>query len=74
MGLFKDFKEDFKDLKEDFSQAVNELVPGSEEPGIRAKIVDKDGNILSQGTRGFLHVSSAAAADRYLNDELQYPR
>lgn len=39
------------------------------EPGIRAKIVDKDGNILPKGTRGFLHVSSPAAADRYLNDE-----
>ena len=38
------------------------------EPGIRAKIVDESGNILPQGKRGFLHVSSPAAADRYLND------
>ncbi len=39
------------------------------EPGIRVKIVDEDGNILAKGKRGFLHVSSCAAADRYLNDE-----
>ena len=39
------------------------------EPGIIAKIVDKDGKILQKGQRGFLHVSSAAAADRYLDDE-----
>ena len=38
------------------------------EPGIRAKIVDENGNILPQGTRGFLHVTSAASADRYLNN------
>lgn len=40
------------------------------EPGIIAKIVDESGNELEQGKRGFLHVSSAAAADRYLDDEL----
>lgn len=39
------------------------------EPGIRAKIVDKDGNPVKQGERGFLQTSSPAAADRYLNDE-----
>lgn len=39
------------------------------EPGIRAKIVDEDGNPVPKGTRGFLHVSSPAAADRYLGDE-----
>ena len=38
------------------------------EPGIIAKIVDENGKIVPKGTRGFLHVSSAAAADRYLND------
>ena len=38
------------------------------EPGIRAKIVDENGNILVRGQRGFLEVSSPAAADRYLND------
>lgn len=38
-------------------------------PGIRAKIVDDKGKELPTGKRGFLHVSSAAAADRYLNDE-----
>lgn len=38
------------------------------EPGILAKIVDEKGNPVPQGTRGYLHVSSAAAADRYLND------
>lgn len=38
------------------------------EPGIRAKIVDENGAILPQGTRGYLQVTSPAAADRYLND------
>jgi len=38
------------------------------EPGIIAKIVDKDGNLVKDGERGFLHVSSAAAADRYLDN------
>jgi len=40
------------------------------EPGVIAKVVDEFGNILPKGTRGFLHVSSAAAADRYLDNEL----
>ena len=40
------------------------------EPGIRAKIVDENGNILPQGHRGYLHITSAAAADRYLNDSI----
>lgn len=39
------------------------------EPGIRAKIVDETGKLLPKGKRGYLHVSSPAAADRYLNDE-----
>ena len=39
------------------------------EPGIRAKIVDNDGNILGIGMRGNLHVSSPASADRYLDNE-----
>lgn len=39
------------------------------EPGIRAKIVDETGTLLPKGKRGYLHVSSPAAADRYLNDE-----
>ena len=38
------------------------------EPGIIAKIVDEYGKEVLQEQRGFLHVSSAAAADRYLND------
>ena len=38
------------------------------EPGIIAKIVDEYGNEVSQGERGYLHISSPAAADRYLND------
>jgi acyl-coenzyme A synthetase/AMP-(fatty) acid ligase len=37
-------------------------------PGIRAKIVDENGNIVLKGTRGNLHVTSPAAADRYLSD------
>ena len=37
-------------------------------PGIRARILDEDGNEVPQGQRGFLQVSSPAAADRYLND------
>lgn len=39
------------------------------EPGIIAKLVDKNGNEVPQGQRGYLHVSSPASADRYLNDE-----
>lgn len=39
------------------------------EPYIKVKIVDKYGNILKKGERGWIHVSSPAAADRYLNDE-----
>lgn len=39
------------------------------EPGIRAKIVDEKGKILPKGERGYLHISSPAAADRYLNDK-----
>ena len=38
------------------------------EPGIIAKLVDENGNVVKKGERGFLHVSSPAAADRYLND------
>ncbi len=38
------------------------------EPGIRAKIVDENGNLVPKGTRGYLHVSSPAAADRYLDN------
>lgn len=38
------------------------------EPGIIARIVDEDGNTVPKGKRGFLEVSSPAAADRYLND------
>ncbi len=37
-------------------------------PFIRVKIVDTDGNPVQRGERGFIHVSSPAAADRYLND------
>jgi len=39
------------------------------EPYIKAKIVDKDGGEVQKGQRGFLHISSPAAADRYLYDE-----
>ncbi len=38
------------------------------EPGIRVKVVGPDGKKLPQGTRGSFHVTSAAAADRYLFD------
>lgn len=38
------------------------------EPGIIAKIVDENGNLVPKGTRGYLHVSSPAAADRYLDN------
>lgn len=38
------------------------------EPGIIAKLVDENGNEVPQGQRGFLHVSSPASADRYLNE------
>lgn len=39
------------------------------EPFVKAKIVDEHGSAVLQGTRGYLHISSPAAADRYLNDE-----
>lgn len=38
-------------------------------PFILAKIVDEKGTIVKRGERGFLHISSPAAADRYLNNE-----
>lgn len=38
------------------------------EPFILAKIVDENGVIVSKGQRGYLQISSPAAADRYLND------
>ncbi len=38
-------------------------------PGVLVKIVDpKTGEIVKKGERGILHISSAASADRYLND------
>ena len=39
------------------------------EPFIKAKIVDENGVIVSKGERGFLHISSPAVADRYLDNE-----
>lgn len=38
------------------------------EPFIKAKIVDERGVCVKPGERGYLHISSPAAADRYLND------
>ena len=38
------------------------------EPFIHAKIVDEKGSVVSKGKRGYLEISSPAAADRYLND------
>lgn len=38
------------------------------EPYIKIKLLDEQGNVVPNGERGFLHVSSPAAADRYLND------
>ena len=40
------------------------------EPFIKAKIVDENGIVVKKGERGFLHISSPAVADRYLNDEV----
>lgn len=40
------------------------------EPSVKAKIVDSNDSLVKQGERGFLHISSPAAADRYLNDSL----
>ena len=40
------------------------------EPFIKAKIVDESGRSVKSGNRGFLHISSPAVADRYLNDEV----
>ena len=38
------------------------------EPFIMARIVDENGESVSKGQRGYLEISSPAAADRYLND------
>ena len=38
-------------------------------PYIKAKIVDELGKDVKCGERGILHISSPAAADRYLNDD-----
>lgn len=38
-------------------------------PYIKAKIVNQDGVLVQKGQRGFLHISSPAAADRYLHDK-----
>ncbi len=40
------------------------------EPFVKAKIVDSNGERVKQGERGFLHISSPAVADRYLNNEI----
>lgn len=37
-------------------------------PFIKAKVVDNCGNTVRPGCRGFLHISSPAAADRYLDN------
>lgn len=39
------------------------------EPFVKAKIVDEKGVVVKKGERGFLHISSPAVADRYLNNE-----
>lgn len=39
------------------------------DPFVKAKIVGEKGILVAKGERGFLHISSPAVADRYLNDE-----
>ena len=39
------------------------------EPFIKVKILNEDGTVVKKGERGYLHISSPAAADRYLDDE-----
>ena len=39
------------------------------EPYIKARLLDANGKPVKKGERGFFHVSSPAAADRYLNNE-----
>jgi long-chain acyl-CoA synthetase len=56
------------------SYLMDELTKSNEtghpvEPGIIAKIVDENNNEVAQGVRGYLHVSSPAAADRYYRNE-----
>ncbi len=56
-----------------FTYFMNEQLKTNEtgiplEPGIYAKIVDDLGYVVKKGERGSLHISSCAAADRYLND------
>ena len=36
--------------------------------GVKVKIVDKDGNEVKKGERGYIEISSPAAADRYLDN------
>lgn len=38
-------------------------------PGVYVKIVDKNGKQVKKGQRGYLEISSAAAADRYLENK-----
>jgi len=38
-------------------------------PGVFVKIVDENGIPVKKGQRGIIHISSAAAADRYLDNE-----
>lgn len=57
-----------------FTYFMNEKTKTNEtghpiDPGIKVKIVNDNGVEVTKGERGFLHVSSAAAADRYLGDE-----
>lgn len=57
-----------------FTYFMNESTKTNEtghpiKPFIKAKIVDVNGNPVQKGERGFIHISSPAAADRYLNDE-----
>lgn len=56
-----------------FTYFMNEETKSNEtgyplEPFIMAKIVDEQGQVVPKGTRGFIHISSPAAADRYLHD------
>lgn len=56
-----------------FTYFMNEKTKTNEtgyplEPFILAKIVDESGMIVPKGQRGYLEISSPAAADRYLND------
>jgi len=53
----------------DLDSATRGNETGKPIPGVIVKVVDENGNKVKQGERGFIEISSPAAADRYLDNE-----